>query len=35
MPIRLKGPQASLHGNLEKPVVKCEVNSVRGANVPT
>lgn len=35
MPIRLKGPQASLHGNLEKPVVKCEVNSERGANVPT
>ncbi len=34
MPIRLKGPQASLHGNLEKPVVKCELNSQRGENVP-
>lgn len=34
MPIRLKGPQASLHGNLNKPVVKCEVNAERGASVP-
>ncbi len=35
MPIRLKGPQASFHGNLDKPAVKCEVNSERGKNVPT
>lgn len=34
MPIRLKGPQASLHGNLNKPAVKCEVNAERGAQVP-
>ncbi len=34
MPIRLKGPQASLHGNIEKPVVKCELNSERAQNVP-
>lgn len=35
MPIRLKGPQASKYGNLKKPVVQCEVNAERGANVPT
>lgn len=35
MPIRLKGPQASFHGNLDKSAVKCEVNNERGANVPT
>lgn len=35
MPIRLKGPQASLNGNLEKPAVKCELNTERGENVPT
>lgn len=34
MPVRLKGPQASLHGNLEKPVVSCEVNKERTADVP-
>lgn len=34
MPIRLKGPQASFHGNLNKDVVKCEVNKERGAGVP-
>lgn len=34
MPIRLKGPQASLNG-IQKGVVKCEVNAERGANVPT
>lgn len=34
MPIRLKGPQASLNG-IDKEVVKCEVNAERGANVPT
>lgn len=35
MPIRLKGPQATLHGNLEKPAVKCEINDKRDASVPT
>ena len=35
MPIRLKGPQASLHGNLEKPPVKCEINKDRNDSVPT
>ncbi len=35
MPIRLKGPQAELNGNLKNPPVKCEVNAERGANVPT
>ena len=34
MPIRLKGPQAELNG-IQKDVVKCEVNSERGAQVPT
>ena len=34
MPVRLKGPQASLHGNLEKPVVQCEVNKERTADIP-
>ena len=35
MPIRLKGPQAKLGGNLTGEVVKCEINSERGAEVPT
>lgn len=35
MPIRLKGPQATRHGNLNGEVVKCQVNAERGANVPT
>lgn len=35
MPIRLKGPQATYHGNLDKKVVKCEVNKERNAQVPT
>lgn len=35
MPIRLKGPQASFHGNLDKPAVKCEVNDKRDGSVPT
>ena len=26
MPTVLTGPQATLHGNLEKPAVKCEAN---------
>lgn len=34
MPIRLKGPQAELNG-IQKDVVKCVVNSERGAQVPT
>lgn len=34
MPVRLKGPQASLHGNLEKPVVQCEVNKERTQDIP-
>lgn len=35
MPVRLKGPQATFHGNLEKPPVTCEVNKERTANIPT
>lgn len=35
MPIRLKGPQAKLGGNLSGEVVKCEVNAERGAEMPT
>lgn len=35
MPVRLKGPQASFHGNLDLPPVKCEVNADRNASVPT
>lgn len=35
MPIRLKGPQAKVHGNLTGEVVKCEVNAERDASVPT
>ena len=34
MPIRLKGPQASFHGNLDKPAVKCEVNKERVESIP-
>ena len=34
MPVRLKGPQASLHGNLDKPPVKCEVNAERTSSIP-
>ena len=34
MPIRLKGPQATLRGNLDLPPVKCEVND-RGEGMPT
>ena len=35
MPIRLKGPQATFHGNIDKPAVKCEVNAQRTADIPT
>ena len=35
MPVRLKGPQATLHGNLEKPAVVCEKNPERTADHPT
>ena len=35
MPVRLKGPQAKLGGNLSGEVVKCEINAERGAEVPT
>ena len=35
MPIRLKGPQAKLGGNLSGEVVKCEVNAERSAEMPT
>ncbi|MGN0894937.1 MAG: alkaline phosphatase [Succinivibrio sp.] len=34
MPIRLKGPQATFHGNLDKEPVKCEVNAERDGSVP-
>ncbi len=32
--VRLKGPQATFHGNLDKPAVKCEVNKERTASIP-
>lgn len=35
MPVRWQGPKASYHGNIDKPVVTCEVNSARPASVPT
>ncbi|WP_395397586.1 alkaline phosphatase [Novosphingobium sp. BL-8A] len=35
MPVRWKGPKATLHGNLEKPPVTCEVNDARTSDIPT
>ena len=35
MPVRWKGPKASLHANLEKDPVKCEINDARTASIPT
>jgi len=35
MPVRWQGPKASYHGNIDKPVVTCEVNQDRPASVPT
>lgn len=35
MPVRLKGPTASYHGNLEKPPVVCQKNDARTADIPT
>lgn len=35
MPVRWLGPKASYHGNIDKPVVTCEVNKDRPASVPT
>lgn len=35
MPVRWQGPKASYHGNLDKPVVTCEVNKDRPASMPT
>ncbi|WP_416412264.1 alkaline phosphatase [Pantoea sp. App145] len=35
MPVRWQGPKASYHGNLDKPVVTCEVNKDRPATTPT
>jgi len=35
MPVRWKGPKATLHGNLEGKTVSCEVNSERPASTPT
>ncbi len=35
MPIRLKGPQAKLGGNLTGEIVTCEVNKERTADIPT
>jgi alkaline phosphatase len=35
MPVRWKGPKASLHGNLEKPAITCEANEARTADIPT
>lgn len=35
MPVRLTGPKASLHGNLDQPPVTCEKNPKRTADIPT
>ncbi len=35
MPVRWQGPKASYHGNIDKPVVTCEVNKERPASTPT
>ncbi|WP_182058246.1 alkaline phosphatase [Pantoea sp. ME81] len=35
MPVRWQGPKASYHGNIDKPVVTCEVNKDRPASTPT
>ena len=35
MPVRWQGPKASYHGNIDKPVVTCEVNEKRPASTPT
>lgn len=35
MPVRWQGPKASYHGNIDKPVVTCEVNKDRPASAPT
>ncbi|WP_277967132.1 alkaline phosphatase [Pantoea trifolii] len=35
MPVRWQGPKASYHGNIDKPVVTCEVNKERPSSVPT
>ena len=35
MPVRWQGPKASYHGNIDKPVVTCEINQDRPASVPT
>lgn len=35
MPVRLLGPTASHHGNIEQPPVTCEPNAARTADIPT
>ncbi|WP_411704474.1 alkaline phosphatase [Edaphovirga cremea] len=35
MPVRWQGPKASYHGNIDKPVVTCEVNPERTDSIPT
>lgn len=35
MPVRWKGPKATLHGNLEGNPISCEVNTDRPASTPT
>lgn len=35
MPVRWQGPKATYHGNIDKPVVTCEVNKDRPASAPT
>ena len=35
MPVRWQGPKASYHGNIDKPVVTCEVNKDRPVATPT
>lgn len=35
MPVRLNGPKATYHGNLDKPAIVCEKNPKRTADHPT
>ncbi len=35
MPVRLLGPKASYHGNVDLPPVTCEPNQARTADIPT
>lgn len=35
MPVRWQGPKATYHGNIDQPVVTCENNPARTADIPT